>query len=345
MISLIPKIPKILFLTMISLILSTVLAACGKSTVETTNTGTAQGNKGSEKPIELKAVSAFVTNSVFATMLPALSQSVEKKSNGRLKINFLGGPEVVAPFQLGETLKDGNIDLAFLPSGYYTSVVPEAEVLTYSDYTFEEEKKNGAWEYINKIHMEKGNMYLLDVQRDALNYTLYTKKPISRIEDLKGYRLRVAPSHIPFAKAVGADIMTIQIEDVYSALERGMVDGIAFVDVGVKDFGWQKQLKQYVTPNIYVNDTELVVNNKKWNSLPDDLKTILFEAAKEASAVYTKNVKEFGAKEKEEFKTLGITEVNLGDQLQKMAKEAGWKHLKEVSRDHAPKLEELFMKK
>ncbi|PLS18598.1 hypothetical protein CVD28_05520 [Bacillus sp. M6-12] len=336
------KFPIITKLSVTALMLTGILAGCGKDTAEPSASG---GKTDKGETIEIKAVAAFAVNSVYSTMMPALAESVEKKSDGRLKINFLGGPEVVPPFQLGESVKGGNVDLAFLPSGYYTSVVPEAEVMTYSDYTFDEEKENGAYDYINKIHEEKGNMHLLHSQRNALNYALYTNKAIKKVEDLKGFSLRVAPSHIPFAKAVGADSMTIGLEDVYSALERGMVDGVAFVDVGITDLGWQKQIKQRITPNIYVNDTELIVNNDKWNSLPDHLKDILYEAAEEASEVYTKNVLAYGEKEKKEFETLGIEELNLGDELPKIAEEAGWKHLQEVSGDNAAKLEELFRKK
>jgi TRAP-type C4-dicarboxylate transport system substrate-binding protein len=187
-------------------------------------------------------------------------------------------------------------------------------------------------------------MHLLHVQRGALHYNIFTKKPVSSLDDFKGFRLRVAPSHIPFATAVGADIINIEISEVYTSLERGIVDGFAFVDAGITNFGFEEQINHYITPYIYEGDTSLIVNRNVWESLPQDVQELLLEWSKEAEAQYIAAVEEVRNQELEKFKELGITEINLGDELQQVALEAGWSHLQETSPETYEKLRELFTK-
>lgn len=297
---------------------------------------------GGESPVVLRAVSGFAMNSPDSDYLKILAKNVQEMSGGRLQIEIKGGPEVIPSFDLAEAVRNGVVDLGYLTSGYYVSMIPEATVLTYSDYTFEEELANGAWEYLNQIHESKGNLHLVYVVRGMNQFALYTTKPVDSIDDLRGMRLRVPPALIPFAKAVGASILTTPLAEVYTALERNMIDGVGAVDKGITFYGWEEFLRYAITPGLYAGDQVLIANLDKWKSLPQELQQTLFDAAKQSVPEYIELWDRIGADEQEKLEQQGFQTIDLGPQLTAIAKEAAWQHVRETLGDQAQRLEQLF---
>ncbi len=331
---------RMLFTLMI--LIALMLTACGQ---DESSVGASENVEGTNKEkISLKLVTAFAKNSIDNEYAEYFVKNVEEMSDGLIEVKLMGGQEVIPPFELGQGISTGVADIGFLPGGYYGTLIPEVDALMYSDYTFEEEMSNGAYDYINKIHKDKGNLHLLYVSRKGSNYALYTKDHLNGIEDFEGYQMRVPPHLIPFAKEVGIELITTQIADVYTALERGMVDGIGFVDKGITEYGWEEFLKYNVTPALYKADLELIVNHDTWSKVPEEAQEILFAAAKKADEQKEKNYNEYKKVEQEKFDELGIKELNLGDELKEVARDAGWKSMQSKSPEHHQKLEELFRK-
>lgn len=332
---------KSLLLVASLLFMTLLIGGCGSSDTEKK-----EAKQEISKPIELRMVSALATNTVNGHMADTFAKIVNEKSGGKIKIKLLGGPEVVPPSELAEAVKSGSVDVAYIPGGYYQNAIPELEVLTYTDYTVDELRKNGAWDYLNKLHKEKANLYLLNSATLGFEYNLYAKKKINSVQDLKGYKLRVAPSHIAFAKAAGADIIDLPLGDVHSAMDKGIVDGFAFVNIGITDFGWQKLITQVVGPSIAKTDMSIIMNNGVWEKIPSDIQKSMVEWAKEAETIETQYVAEKYQSEQKELEKLGIAKVDLGEELSKIAVDAGWGHIKQkTSPETYEKLRELFVKK
>lgn len=332
---------KRLLLVTALLVMTFLIGGCGSS-----ETDKKEAEQEISKPIELRMVSALATNTINGHMADTFAKVVNEKSGGKVKIKLLGGPEVIPSFELAEAVKSGSVDVAYIPGGYYQSAIPELEVLTYTNYTVDELRQNGAWDYLNKLHKEKANLYLLHSMTHGIEYKIFTKKKINSIQDLKGYKLRVAPSMIAFAKAAGADIINLPLGDIPSAMEKGIVDGFSFVSVGVTDYGFQNLISQVVVPGIAKTDMSIIFNNDVWEKIPSDLQKSFLEWAKEAATNETQYVATKYQNEQKELEKLGIAEVDLGEELSKMAVDAGWGHIKEkTSPDTYEKLRELFVKK
>ncbi len=81
----------------------------------------------------------------------------------------------------------------------------------------------------------------------------------------------------PFFKKMGATPVAISPPDVYAALERGVVDGLAWPEGSVAAYGWEKFLKYKIAPNFYHSTTMTIVNLQKYNSLSKAHRDLLDE--------------------------------------------------------------------
>jgi TRAP-type C4-dicarboxylate transport system substrate-binding protein len=105
----------------------------------------------------------------------------------------------------------------------------------------------------------------------------HSKKPVKSLADMKGLKLAsMAPVHSKTIKALGASGVFMIEPEVYTALERGMLDGRFFNWEGCfvfKNFEVTKYRIQGI--NIFTMPNIIMMNKDKWNSLPDDIKKII----------------------------------------------------------------------
>src|SRR5687767_5997132 len=109
----------------------------------------------------LRAVSAFAEKTQFSRPFERFIEKVNEEGKGKLRINYIGGPRAVPPFEVGNAVKTGVVDMANVTGAFYTNLMPEADALKLSTKSMAEQRRNGAWEYINKLHNEKLNAYFL----------------------------------------------------------------------------------------------------------------------------------------------------------------------------------------
>src|SRR5687768_12761427 len=102
----------------------------------------------------LRLVSAFAENSMYAQRLQAWAQKVNAEGKGVLQINFIGGPRAIPTFEVGNAVKTGVVDMAMSTGAFYTNVMPEADFLKLAQLTVAEQRRNGAFDAINKVWNE-----------------------------------------------------------------------------------------------------------------------------------------------------------------------------------------------
>ena len=131
------------------------IAGCGNSTM------VSDGNTSESKKITIRAISAWDETNYLSSPLFLFQKKVKEKSNGKLEIKYLGGPEVVPGSEQAEAVKNGIADMALSTGAYYLSQMPEAYALDFSEVTAEEERQNGAFTLLKQIHEQKlGVSYL-----------------------------------------------------------------------------------------------------------------------------------------------------------------------------------------
>ena len=182
------------------------------------------------------------------------------------------------PFQLGDAIRTGVVDVGNLPGAFYTKLMPEADAIKLSQFTIAEERGNGAWAYMNDLHNQKVNAWHLARQKDCVPFHLYLTRPIDK-PDLTGFKIRVTPIYRAFFASMGASMIRTKPGDVYTALERGTVDGYGWPTQGVLDLGWHEVTRYRVDPAFYRASVEVLVNLDRWNALTAEQRGVLEKAA------------------------------------------------------------------
>jgi TRAP-type C4-dicarboxylate transport system substrate-binding protein len=214
----------------------------------------------------LRLVSAFAENGIYVQRLQPWIQKFNAEGKGVLQINFIGGPKAIPPFEAGNAVKTGVVDMALSTGAFYTNVMPEADFLKLTQITVAEQRKNGAFDAINKVWNEKGNMQYLARMVENQPFHLYTNKKIDK-PDLTGLKIRITPVYRDFFQSLNANVITTPPGEVYTALERGVVDGYGWPIGGIFDLNWQEKTKFRVDPGFYDAEVSLVMNLPAYKKL------------------------------------------------------------------------------
>src|SRR3954462_4541127 len=200
--------------------------------------------------VTLRLVSAFPENQFYVKRTIEWVEKINKENKGTLQINFIGGPKAIPNLEGGKAGASGVVDIGFSTGAFYTNVMPEADILKLSETSAAEQRKNGGYDLINKIWAEKGNMPYLAKTVEFTPFHLYLNKKIDK-PDLTGLKLRITPVYRDFFQALGASVMTTAPGEVYTALERGVIDGYGWPIHALFDLNWQEKTKFRVDPGFY----------------------------------------------------------------------------------------------
>ena len=216
--------------------------------------------------VTLKMASGFPENTTYVLRLQKWIQKVNAEGKGNLQINFIGGPRAIPTFEIGNAVKTGVVDLALTTGAFYLNVVPEADALKLATYTIAEQRKNGAFDLLNEIWGKKGNMAYVGRPVESQAFQLYLNKKIDK-PDLTGLKVRITPIYRDFFQALGAQVLTTPPGEVYTALERGVVDGYGWPISGIFDLNWHEKTKFRVDPGFYNVEVSVIANLDAWKKL------------------------------------------------------------------------------
>jgi TRAP-type C4-dicarboxylate transport system substrate-binding protein len=295
--------------------------------------------------VTLSAVSAFADGTTFTANFQRFVEKVNETGKGVVKIDYKGGGgKVMNPFQLGDAIRTGVVQIGNLPGAFYTKLVPEVDAVKLSDYTIAEERENGAWAYTNELHNKRMNAWHLARQKDCVPFHLYLNKEITS-QDLTGLNIRVTPIYRAFFASMGATMIRTAPGDVYTALESGTVDGYGWPTQGVLDLGWHEVTKYRVDPPFYRASVEVLVNLDAWNNLTDAQKEALQSAASFMEGLCEEDIQvnqdEIAHQSEAGIQAITFEGADAEAWLQR-AYDTGWAEFIEANPEEGPKLKELL---
>lgn len=294
--------------------------------------------------VTIKAVSAWPEGNFFSINFEKFIQKVNAEGKGVIQINYLGGgAKVMPPFEVGNAVKSGVVDMVNVTGNFYTNLLPESDALSVSTVPVQEWRQNGAYDYINKVWGEKMNTHYLGRAIDNMPYHLFLKKPITKA-DLSGMRLRGIPIYRDFFQSMGANVLTIAPGETYTALERGVIDGYGWPVSGIFDLSLQEHTKYRVEPGFYNTEVGVLLNLNSWKKLNDRQRAVLTNAA-----IWMENLNLDNAKKWEEEKkrqtAAGIQPIVFPAAetaaYAKRATDTIWESITKRSPEHGPKLRQL----
>ncbi|RIY39424.1 TRAP transporter substrate-binding protein DctP [Neopusillimonas maritima] len=296
--------------------------------------------------VVLRAVNAFQPGSVVAKPFERFVEHVNKEGKGLVQINLIGGPSAIPPFEIGNAVSSGVVDMAYVTSAFYPNLLPEGAALKLTERTMSELRENGGWEFINELHNKKMNVWFLGRSGVGQPFHLYVNKPVDKA-DLSGLTLRVTPVYRSFFEKLGANAIQTPPSEVYTTLERGVADGYGWPIQGILDLGWHEVTKARVDPGFYQVDVNALVNLDKWNSLTDEQRAFLTEMGLWLEGLNAENAAINEAEKKKQADAGMVVYELTGAEREKwinQARETGWAEVEEVAPESAARLRELLAK-
>ena len=297
--------------------------------------------------VTLRGVTSFAEKTTYSRGFEKFIERVNAEGKGVVHINYIGGPKAMPPFEVGNALKNGVVDIANVTGAFYTNLMPEADAWKLTQRPMAELRKNGGFDYMANLYAQKLNAVFLARVVDNNPFHLYLNKKIDG-PDLKGLKLRITPVYRDFFQALGGTVVQTAPGEVYTALERGVVDGYGWPITGVFDLGWNERTKYRVDPGFYSAEVSILINKGVWDKLNDKQKAVLQKAAQQAEAEAVPEFKKENAAETERQAKAGIQAIAFDAANTKRyvdeAYKAGWDGVIRQSAEHGPKLRTFFAK-
>jgi TRAP-type transport system periplasmic protein len=277
------------FILVISLVLVlTLLIGCSATTTTTSSskpavTTTAAASQttaaaANQPVIKLTASCYLPPAHMLSGMMGDMMKEIQTKSNGRLEITYASGGSILTGPKTADGIEQGLADIGLSHIGYTPGRFPQTEALDLPiGYPSSWVGTNVALDFLAKFKpVEWNNFHILLADGGTTAAVNMAKKPVRKLEDLKGMTMRGAGEVADALSALGATPRDLPMSDVYEAMSKGTIDGLLVGAESLKSFKLADVTK-YTTFVPSVGNQYLfyiAMNGNKWNSLPADLQKI-----------------------------------------------------------------------
>lgn len=157
-----------------------------------------------------------------------------------------------------------------------------------------------------KQELEKAHTKFL-FSSSVYDYKLLGIKPIEKIEDIQNYRSRTF-GYLSLAwKKLGGVPISMPMPEVYQALQAGLLDGALHQPTTFIKAKYYEVAKHYTPINCGCLPVAVVMNMKKWNSLPKNIQKVMLDVAKEMPRHAAELIESSELKAVEQLKEKGVT--------------------------------------
>ena len=237
------------------------------------------------------------------------AEAVKQQSKGEIEITVFPSDQIGNQRQLVEGAQLGTVDMVLTSDSQLSSFIDAYGVLNlpflFRDVAHVAKAMDGAvGEYFSK-EAEKKGIVILGYWENGFRHVSNSKRPITKLEDLKGLKIRTPNSQVTLDsfKALGALPTPMSFGEIYSALQLGTVDGQENPVAHILTQKWYEVQKFFSLTNHQHNVEPLCMSKIVFDSLKHEYKKILLEEAKAHSQVSRNMVTDDEAKQLEELKT------------------------------------------
>jgi tripartite ATP-independent transporter DctP family solute receptor len=276
----------------------------------------------------LRIVGNFPTTHTSSIVMEQFKNDVENASKGELKVDVFPAMQLGGAQENVDQVRSGAVFLTWISTAYLSRTVPELAALSLP-FAFPDRahafrvidgpvgqrisEKLGAKGFASLGYMELGSRHLTNNVR-----------PVKSLADLKGLKIRLQPdeTHLATLRALGANPTTMDIKEVYSALQQGVLDGQENPYAVIRDRNFN-QVQKYISDTGHFFDFIVVVANKrKLDALKPELRKIVTDAMTKAVASQRSMAAAEDSKALAELKSRGMQFEQVSDSFRNEMKKA-----------------------
>lgn len=214
---------------------------------------------------------------------------VETKSRGRIKVNLFPGAQLGNDQFHVSGVQGGTIEMTVMNSGILASQVKEFAIFDFP-FMFENEAiadriVDGPFGKRMHARLEEKGMFGLAYWELGFRNMTNSRKPLSKVEDIAGLKLRVIPNpiNLDWVRALDANPTPLPFPELYGALENKAVDGQENPIPVIKANKFSEVQKHLALTKHVYNPQSVLISKKFWDDLTADEKKLLGDAAQEAA--------------------------------------------------------------
>jgi len=194
----------------------------------------------------------------------------------------VSGPEVVPPFEQIQPVSSGVFDMLYTHGVYHAGSKGIALVVDAIDMDPLKRRKAGIWDFVDKYYQKHNNVKLVALATGSFSgYQIFLKEPLSANNDVKGRKIRGTSSYHGVIRALGGSPVVLPGSQIYTALEKGVVDGAAWTAAGMVAMKFYEVAKYRIRPTFGNSNLPFLINLDSWNKLNAKEKEVLLAAGRE----------------------------------------------------------------
>ncbi|MCL4553117.1 MAG: TRAP transporter substrate-binding protein [Candidatus Marsarchaeota archaeon] len=238
----------------------------------------APGAQAADKVITLKFAHFVPSTTLEGKTMQDWANEVEKRTGGKVKITIYPGATLMPPQQTYDGITKEVADIGYGIFAYHRGRFPLMEVidlpLGYKNPAVPTKLINELYKKFKPKELDDVKVLFLEAHGPGI---MSTKKPVAKLEDVKGMKIRAHGVSARILTALGATPIGLPITDTYDALSKGVVEGLMLDWGGLYNWKMGDVVKNHIDcPGIsYTTGFYTVMNKDKWNSLPPDIQATI----------------------------------------------------------------------
>lgn len=266
--------------------------------------------------ITMKAVAFLPTSTHQTKFFQEFVEDVQKKSQGKLKIDFLGGPEVMGAREQVDALQSGVVQIAMIPPSYYAKQAPAISA-KYLAGSISEQRKNGVYDILVELTEKAGMRFLGEINPNEGMYLFTSFEVKNPRTDFKGKKIRIVTTYDHFVKSLGAAGVVVPRMDIYAGMERGVINGFFANAVQILQLGLVEVVKYLVHPIMWPGGCWVNLNLDTWKKLPKDIQKLLLDTMIEKEQKWEPLYDQMDRDAIVKLKEKGVKEINFSPEDEK----------------------------
>ena len=226
-----------------------------------------------------------------AVMSTKFANEVNRRSGGKLKVDVFPNGQLYTIRQITGALSAGSVEIGgVVTHNQFSSIDKDWNIVQFPNmFTSIEQQRRFLAESpegraLRQRVLAKANLVHLAYVPVGPYVTFSSKSDMNSVASMKGLKARsLAASERPGFAARGMSVVSLSTEEVYTALQNGMIDTLATVPTAVKAYAWWDILKFAQLPYSVYADSELMANAAWFNGLPKEVQTLLLEVGRDIS--------------------------------------------------------------
>jgi C4-dicarboxylate-binding protein DctP len=230
-------------------------------------------------------------DSPHAAMSVVFKGVLERESLGQVKVNIFPSSQLGKEREMMEALQLGSIRAVIITEGTTVNFFAPMGVLgipfLYPSIDVAWKVMDGPFgQNLKEVMRKETGLRIVATAAPGPFRNFGTKKPVRKLEDLKGVRIRTMqhPGHQAMVKALGAAPTPLPFGEVYSAIKTGVVDGLELPYQAILNMKLDEVIDHVIVDGHLFNQTFFFVNDKWFSSLPPDHQAAVLRAGKAAQA-------------------------------------------------------------